>query len=67
LNENLLRTFSFIFCQNPLSVFEIRAFIQSIRSAGEQLKQNANSRFVLEVLMLDIPEVSKHAQVKSAV
>ena len=50
-----------------LSLAQIRAFIQSIRSAGEQLKQNANSRFVLEVLMLDIPEVSKHAQVKSAV
>jgi DNA polymerase-3 subunit delta' len=35
---------------------QIRAFIHSIRAAGEQLRQNANPRLVLEVLMLDIPE-----------
>lgn len=35
---------------------EIRAFISSIQSAGEQLRQNANPRLVLEVLMLSIPE-----------
>jgi DNA polymerase-3 subunit delta' len=34
---------------------QIKAFIESIRSAGEQLQQNANPRLVLEVLMLDIP------------
>jgi len=33
----------------------IRAFIESIRAAAEQLRQNANPRLVLEVLMLDIP------------
>jgi DNA polymerase-3 subunit delta' len=35
---------------------EIRSFISSIQSAGEQLKLNANPRLVLEVLMLSIPE-----------
>jgi DNA polymerase-3 subunit delta' len=34
---------------------QIRAFLESIRSAEEQLKQNASPRLVLEVLMLDIP------------
>ncbi len=33
----------------------IKAFIESIRMAGEQLGQNANPRLVLEVLMLDMP------------
>ena len=34
---------------------QIKAFIESIRMAGEQLGQNANPRLVLEVLMLDMP------------
>jgi len=34
---------------------QIRAFINSIQAAGEQLRQNANPRLVLEVLMLSIP------------
>ena len=34
---------------------QIRAFINSIQAAGEQLRQNANPRLVLEVLMLEIP------------
>ena len=34
---------------------QIKAFIESIRAAAEQLRQNANPRLVLEVLMLDIP------------
>ena len=38
------------------SLAEIRAFISSIQSAGEQLRQNASPRLVLEVLMLSIPE-----------
>jgi DNA polymerase-3 subunit delta' len=38
------------------SLAEIRSFIGSIQSAGEQLRQNANPRLVLEVLMLSIPE-----------
>jgi len=43
-----------------LSLSQIRAFIRSIHSAGEQLRQNANSRLVMEVLMLDIPEVRQN-------
>lgn len=35
---------------------QIRAFINSIQAAGEQLRQNANPQLVLEVLMLDIPK-----------
>jgi DNA polymerase-3 subunit delta' len=38
------------------SLAEIRAFISSIQAAAEQLRQNANPRLVLEVLMLSIPE-----------
>ncbi len=34
---------------------QIKAFIDGIRSAGAQLRQNANPRLVLEVLMLDMP------------
>jgi hypothetical protein len=33
----------------------IKAFIESIQLAGLQLRQNANTRLALEVLMLDIP------------
>jgi len=33
----------------------IKAFINSIQAAGEQLRQNANPRLVLEVLMLSMP------------
>ena len=35
---------------------QIKAFIESIRAAAEQLRQNANPRLVFEVLMLDIPK-----------
>ncbi len=34
---------------------QIREFINSIQAAGKQLRQNANPRLVLEVLMLDMP------------
>lgn len=37
------------------SLIQIRSFIDSIQAAAEQLRQNANPRLVLEVLMLDIP------------
>ena len=37
------------------SLAQIRAFIESIQAAGEQLRQNANPQLVLEVLMLSIP------------
>jgi len=35
---------------------EVRAFVGAIQAAGEQLRQNANPRMVLEVLMLGLPE-----------
>jgi len=38
------------------SLAQIKAVISSIQAAGEQLRQNANPRLVLEVLMLDIPK-----------
>jgi DNA polymerase-3 subunit delta' len=38
------------------SLAEVRAFISNIQEAKQQLKQNANPRLVLEVLMLDLPE-----------
>jgi len=38
------------------SLAEIRDFISGIRAAKQQLKQNANPRLVLEVLMLNMPE-----------
>jgi len=37
------------------SLAQIKAVINSIQSAEEQLRQNANPRLVLEVLMLSIP------------
>ena len=37
------------------SLAQIKAVIGSLQAAGEQLRQNANPRLVLEVLMLDIP------------
>ncbi len=37
------------------SLAQIKAFIENLRTAGEQLRQNANPRLALEVLMLDMP------------
>ena len=37
------------------SLAQIKAIISSLQAAGGQLRQNANPRLVLEVLMLDIP------------
>lgn len=34
---------------------QIKDYIESIRAAAEQLRQNVNARLALEVLMLDIP------------
>ncbi len=48
-------------------VAQIRAFIDSLRAAGVQLRQNANPRLVLEVLMLDMPESGRGNEVKSMV
>lgn len=39
---------------------QIRDFIDSIRAAGKQLRQNANPRLVLEVLMISLPEAEGH-------
>jgi DNA polymerase-3 subunit delta' len=38
------------------NLVQIRTFIDNIRAAEEQLRQNANPRLVLETLMLSIPE-----------
>ncbi|MDP2730806.1 MAG: DNA polymerase III subunit delta' [Dehalococcoidales bacterium] len=46
---------------------QIRASIDSLLMAWEQLKQNANPRLVLEVLMLDMPEAEeRHDKVTTA-
>ncbi len=37
------------------SLAQIKNFISDIQAAGEQLRQNANPRLVLEVLMLNMP------------
>jgi DNA polymerase-3 subunit delta' len=34
---------------------QIKSYIESIQAAAEQLRQNANTRLALEILMLDIP------------
>ncbi len=43
---------------------QIRAFINSIQAAGEQLRQNANPQLVLEVLMFSIPRRKESISVK---
>ncbi|MDP6576581.1 MAG: DNA polymerase III subunit delta' [Dehalococcoidales bacterium] len=48
------------------SLTQIKAYIDNLRAAGEQLRQNANPRLVLEVLMLDMPGKEEHRQVKPA-
>jgi DNA polymerase-3 subunit delta' len=37
------------------SLVEIRAFINSLLSVGDELRQNANPRLALDVLMLNTP------------
>ncbi len=46
------------------SLAQIKAFINSIQAAGEQLRQNANPRLVLEVLMLSMPKRKEIISVK---
>jgi DNA polymerase-3 subunit delta' len=53
---NIDRKNEFTKIASNYSLAQIRDFIQSIASAGVQLKQNVNQRLALEVLMLDIPE-----------
>ena len=43
---------------------QIKAFINSIQAAGEQLRQNANPQLVLEVLMLSMPRRKESISVK---
>ncbi len=43
------------------SLAQIRTFINSLQAAKEQLKQNANPRLVLEVLMLNIPRKERRS------
>jgi len=43
---------------------QVKAFINSIQAAGEQLRQNANPQLVLEVLMLSIPRRKESISVK---
>jgi DNA polymerase-3 subunit delta' len=43
---------------------QIKAFINSIQAAEEQLRQNANPQLVLEVLMLSIPRRKESISVK---
>ncbi|MFC1965674.1 ATP-binding protein [Chloroflexota bacterium] len=43
------------------NLVQIKDFIDSIRAAGNQLRQNANPRLVLEVLMLSIPGAERHS------
>ncbi|MEE8413902.1 MAG: AAA family ATPase [Dehalococcoidales bacterium] len=45
------------------TLVQIKAFIQSIRTTGEQLRQNASPRLAIEVLMLDVPEAGKPLEV----
>jgi DNA polymerase-3 subunit delta' len=43
----------------------IKDFVKKIQTAGEQLRQNASPRMVLEVLMLDIPETGSYNKVRT--
>jgi len=52
---NIDRKDEFTKIAGSYSLAQIRNYIQSIASAGLQLKQNVNQRLALEVLMLDIP------------
>jgi DNA polymerase-3 subunit delta' len=49
------RTAMLVEVSRGYNLFQIKAFIDGIRAAGEQLRQNANPRLVLEGLMLGIP------------
>jgi len=44
---------------------QIKDYIESIRAAAEQLRQNVNARLALEVLMLDIPYNKEGGGVKN--
>ncbi len=46
----------------PRTLFQIRQFISSLQSAEAQLRQNANPRLVLDVLMLDVPAAANRKE-----
>jgi DNA polymerase III gamma/tau subunit len=46
------------------SLEQIRAMIDGIQVAGNQLRQNANPQLVLEVLMLSLPETGRYGNGK---
>ena len=45
------------FAANQLTVGEAVRAVSAVRTAQTQLKRNANSRLVIEVLMLEIPHI----------
>jgi len=45
------------------SLEQIRCVIAAIQDAGEQLKQNANARLTLEVMMLALPEAERASRI----
>lgn len=47
------------------SLAQIRAVINGIQTAGNQLRQNANTQLVLEVLMLSLPEPGRPSDRKA--
>ncbi|MFC2034647.1 ATP-binding protein [Chloroflexota bacterium] len=59
---NIDRLATLIDMSRGYSLTQIKVFCNSIRVAGDQLKRNANSRLVLEVLMLDIPEAERYSE-----
>ncbi|UCC17354.1 MAG: DNA polymerase III subunit delta' [Dehalococcoidales bacterium] len=48
------------------SLSRIRNFIRSIQKANVELRQNANPRLVLEVLMIDVPDSSQGREAVSS-
>ncbi len=48
------------------NIAQVRDVIRNIIDAGDQLRRNANSRLVLEVLMLNIPRKEERGEAKLA-
>ena len=45
---------------------QTKEYINDIRAAGDQLRQNANPRLVFEMLVLNIPEAARHGERRPA-
>ncbi|HEY33314.1 MAG TPA: DNA polymerase III subunit delta' [Dehalococcoidia bacterium] len=56
---NIDRSTQVIGIAGNYTLAQIRAFIDNIQAASDQLRLNANAQLVLEVLMLGIPEKNK--------